>query len=388
MRCGGCGGGCGGGNVGGGGEDWGDAGLGDVFAPRRGAPINYGQDSAYDAPPRGVGRNAMAPDRGGDFQWSGNLDAVLPARDRLPPNVARAFPRDADAGSSAMEVQLPRGARGGEDEYGGSGDAGGGMGANRAGDSDWGGMSLGDALGKPRRRTSDNAGRGGGARPASRGPPSTSSADQPEPHVPVKKAEAWDAGGMGRFQFNGNFDHAEEEDADPPQTSFPSRANNRSRAPPPVDDVWGGQSLADAFAPKKPSPSSQGGGCGGGGAAVSSGSGPARAAARGGGAPNATVAAECSKSAEEIVTWLRTLPESHVPEKSRENLIAIVEDHGHDGSSFSKYVQQVPPEVCAPKHAMKLKAAWGNVLKEQEAKAIAMSNLSNAPRQKATMIVI
>lgn len=139
---------------------------------------------------------------------------------------------------------------------------------------------------------------------------------------------------------------------------------------------------------KKPSPSSQGGGCGGGGAAVSSGSGPARAAARGGGAPNATVAAECSKSAEEIVTWLRTLPESHVPEKSRENLIAIVEDHGHDGSSFSKYVQQVPPEVCAPKHAMKLKAAWGNVLKEQEAKAIAMSNLSNAPRQKATMIVI
>lgn len=59
-----------------------------------------------------------------------------------------------------------------------------------------------------------------------------------------------------------------------------------------------------------------------------------------------------------------------------------------NGATFSQYVQQVPPEICAPKHAMKLKAAWANVLKEAEARQVALANLSAAPKQKATMIVV
>jgi len=82
------------------------------------------------------------------------------------------------------------------------------------------------------------------------------------------------------------------------------------------------------------------------------------------------------------------LPETHVPLKARESLVAIVEEGRLGGREFSDYVQRVPPEVCAPKNAMKLKAAWGNVLKEQAAKEVAMSNLANQPRQKATMIVV
>jgi hypothetical protein len=77
-----------------------------------------------------------------------------------------------------------------------------------------------------------------------------------------------------------------------------------------------------------------------------------------------------------------------VPEKSRENIIAVVEARGLSGQSFSDYVQQqVPPEVCAPKHAMKLKAAWKNVLVEEGHKQVAMANLINNQKQKAVSMV-
>jgi len=88
------------------------------------------------------------------------------------------------------------------------------------------------------------------------------------------------------------------------------------------------------------------------------------------------------------VTWVRSLPESHVPEKAREQLAAIVEDRRLGGSEFTQYVQTVPPEICAPKHKMKLKAAWENVLKEAAAREVAIANLNSAPKPKATMIVV
>lgn len=149
------------------------------------------------------------------------------------------------------------------------------------------------------------------------------------------------------------------------------RPKGRKKAPPPVDDCWAGQSLGDALAPKKvaPAPSTT----------ASSTTAAGVAAARG---------ADCSKTPQEIVTWVRSLPESHVPEKSREQLAALVEDGSMNGAAFSQYVQQVPPEICAPKHAMKLKAAWSNVLKEAEARQVALDNLNAAPKQKATMIVV
>eukprot|EP00929_Paragymnodinium_shiwhaense_P080415 TRINITY_DN41935_c0_g1_i1.p1 TRINITY_DN41935_c0_g1~~TRINITY_DN41935_c0_g1_i1.p1 ORF type:complete len:643 (+),score=161.76 TRINITY_DN41935_c0_g1_i1:239-2167(+) len=137
-----------------------------------------------------------------------------------------------------------------------------------------------------------------------------------------------------------------------------------------ADDPWAGISLGGA-------PSS-----GGGAAAAAA---PKAAAApidwaseprgkrRGGG--GGAAAGSCDKSAAEIITWLRTLPESHVPEAARECVVEAVEAGGMNGDAFSSYVKTVPPEVCGPKPAMKLKAAWANVLKEAEARNICKQNL-------------
>lgn len=85
---------------------------------------------------------------------------------------------------------------------------------------------------------------------------------------------------------------------------------------------------------------------------------------------------------------MRGLPESHVPEKCRQNIAAIVEEGRLTGREFSEYVLQVPPEVCAPRHAMKLKAAWTAILREPALREVALSNLANRPKQKAMMIVV
>lgn len=144
----------------------------------------------------------------------------------------------------------------------------------------------------------------------------------------------------------------------------------RGKPAPPVDDGWGGKGLGDAFAPKKAAPKAPQGGGGGGGGKSSSGS------------------KDCSKTTREIMEWINTLPESHVPKTTQEKLVDIVGDKGHTGATFSDYVMSVPPEVCAPKHAMKLKAAWKNVLQEDAMREVAKANLeSNATKQKATMLV-
>merc|ERR1712039_545747 len=112
---------------------------------------------------------------------------------------------------------------------------------------------------------------------------------------------------------------------------------------------------------------------------------------RGGGTQKSSVGGPCDKSSSEIVAWLRTLPESHVPEQTREEVVKIVEADRLDGGSFTGYVQTIPPEVCAPKHAMKLKAAWKNVLMEAEAKAICRQNLDYAeanPGKQAVAIKV
>lgn len=166
----------------------------------------------------------------------------------------------------------------------------------------------------------------------------------------------------------------------------PKPARTRKSAAPPADDGWGGQSLADAFAPKKASPPPGGGGGSSGsrGAPQSRGGGGGPAGGAGGGGAGA----DCKKKPEEIIAWVRSLPESHVPERSRENIAAIVEDDRLAGPEFTAYVQRVPPEICAPKHAMKLKAAWNNVLAEAAATEVARYNAQNQPTQKATMIVV
>mmetsp|Transcript_18417 Transcript_18417/g.39359 ORF Transcript_18417/g.39359 Transcript_18417/m.39359 type:complete len:191 (+) Transcript_18417:601-1173(+) len=155
-----------------------------------------------------------------------------------------------------------------------------------------------------------------------------------------------------------------------------------ARGKPPVDDCWAGQSLGDALLSKKAAAPPT----------ASSSTAPSRGAppsgGGGGGGGGAPGAGDCEKSPQDIVVWVKSLPESHVPMKTREHLASLVEEQGMDGRQWSQYVLTVPPEICAPKHAMKLKAAWSNVLKESEARKVALENLNNAPQKKATMIVI
>jgi len=181
------------------------------------------------------------------------------------------------------------------------------------------------------------------------------------------------AGGRGG---GGGFSGVPDDDAFPARQP-PPRARPKA---PPADDCWAGQSLGDALGgAKKASPPA---------AASSAPRGGGGSAGRGRAPSPVGAGADCTKSPQEIITWVRSLPESHVPEKTREQLAAIVEDRCLNGVQFTAFVKTVPPEVCAPKNAMKLKAAWTNVLKEAEARQVALANLSNAPKQKATMIVV
>eukprot|EP00434_Breviolum_minutum_P035283 symbB.v1.2.031225.t3/scaffold3600.1/size53445/5 len=154
------------------------------------------------------------------------------------------------------------------------------------------------------------------------------------------------------------------------------------RQTPPADDGWGGQSLGDALAPKQATPS--------GGSTTTGAGGSSSSSVRSGGqksTPSGAGSADPGKSPEWIMNWVRSLPESHVPEKTREHLADLIAEAQMNGRSFSDYVHKVPPEVCAPKHAMKLKAAWSNVLKEAEVAEMAAA-CAVRPAQKAMMIVV
>lgn len=145
--------------------------------------------------------------------------------------------------------------------------------------------------------------------------------------------------------------------------------------------------MDQALAPKKAAAQPGGGGSSCSGAGDRRGSAASQASAsRGAGGGN--VGGTSCKTSDEICKWVRSLPESHVPHKSRENICAIVEEQRITGRDFSDYVLTVPPEVCAPKNAMKLKAAWKNVLAESVAAEAACLSLENQPKQKATMIVV
>merc|ERR1712008_378128 len=105
--------------------------------------------------------------------------------------------------------------------------------------------------------------------------------------------------------------------------------------------------------------------------------------APGRGAPSAYQASgEDSKKAKDIVAWVRSLPEAHVPERSREQIAGIIESQDLGEAAFTEYIQTVPPDICAPKNKMKLKNAWDNVLKESALRKVACENFNSAPKQK------
>jgi len=390
---------------------WEGSSLEEAFVSRRGPTArSYPSEATYESV-RSPARGSMPT----MDQWGGGLDSVLPARGKMPVNMAQRYAeeaREAEAREAAEEerarasratleaaeasswsVQVPqpksnaqaqrmRNARAHE--------------AQREADAEWGGMSLGDTLGSKRHER----GGGGGDEPErGRGGGGMRFSAQEDIDVQMPMRQDTRAPQGGGFEIEEDYVvHA------PPnrrsQQEQPIRANPRSPGgqrieidarderpaarPPrkaaaaPADNGWGGQSLADAFAPKKAPPAPSGGGS----------SGSRGGGGGGGGNKSSTSGADCSKKPEEIIAWVRTLPESHVPEKSRENLAAIIEDGNLGGREFTAYVQRVPPEVCAPKHAMKLKAAWNNVLAEVAAAEVARENAANQPRQKATMIVV
>jgi hypothetical protein len=300
-------------------------------------------------------------------------------------------------------------------------------------DTDWGGMSLGDTL-QPkktstngaiqdfdkRRQRNNDYDRGGTGNTGmqynrqsqdnDRGGGFDEFEERSAPHTSASNRPSYANGGFSGGDSGAGFEDEEEdfcvqikmpkhappggnsrspEHAPPPvklvaqeqRQWSPPRPRSRQSAAPPVDDGWGGISLGDAFAKKKPAPTTQSdvGGSSG------SRSFPPR---KGEAPPQAADGVGCNKSPDEIIAWVRSLPESHVPEKSRQNVAQIIEERCMSGQEFTTYVKSVPPEICAPKNAMKLKAAWNNVLAEVACAEVARQNARNQPTQKAAMIVV
>eukprot|EP00931_Biecheleriopsis_adriatica_P115080 TRINITY_DN90916_c0_g1_i1.p1 TRINITY_DN90916_c0_g1~~TRINITY_DN90916_c0_g1_i1.p1 ORF type:complete len:511 (+),score=107.30 TRINITY_DN90916_c0_g1_i1:22-1554(+) len=312
--------------------------LADIFVPKGEAPRSFAPPAAAAADPK--------PRLKQEDSWAGvSLGDALSSAPGRPDQryvADRRLAGDEESGEKRQSA-APRGRR------------------RQTCDSAWEGISLGDALG-PRR-------------PA-------------------------------RHNFTAP---SETEDLAP--ASIPERCHEPKVPPASADDQpWEGVSLGDALrlpqaAASQAATSPQGGGCslpgsgrpsaadpwagiplGGPKAAEAGPSSVAKAAAseprrqrgKNGAAP---AAAACSKSSAEVIEWLKSLPASLVPEQPCQEIAAVVEQNGLDGTSFTEYVQSVPPEICGPKHAMKLKTAWKNVLAESEARAICRDNLDYASSQ-------
>jgi len=352
---------------------WENCSFDEAVAQRRQGPVMYDTpDMSYE-----VVRNPHRGNANGQMNleaWGGGLEACMPPRSRIPVNVAQAYAEVADP-PRAAEAEAPRDAQicNSRDDQDGPSMRREAKARSPAiqwdADAEWGGMSLGDALAPKKAQER------GGRRMA-----------DTESNRPSSAA----SGGC-------NFDDEVAVPSRSPHLDFSgagSATSTRSavRQTPPGgmlvdDDGWGGQSLADIVVPKKTSaqpPRASGGGGGSCGSRTRNSPNSAHAPA----ASTSAGAENCGKTSDEIISWVRSLPESHVPEASREKIAAIIEDERYTGRNFTNFVKSVPPEVCAPKHAMKLKAAWNNVLKEEEAKQVARANLENNNKQKGAVMVV
>jgi len=233
----------------------------------------------------------------------------------------------------------------------------------------WDGVGLAEALGpkQPVRRTYGQTQEASEPR----------CVEQKQGHsLPQRRDDGWNGISLGEA-MQGHLERKSGHnvvEAQPPVDASAHVALGNMQTPQEPADPWAGVSLADAIG-KRSAPTA---------AASNSSNGTSAAApidwskeprkCRGRGGAATVQTSSCNKSSAEIIEWLKSLPESHVPEKTREEIGAIVEQSSFNGDAFTAYVQTVPPEVCAPKHAMKLKNAWANVLREAEARAIAKQN--------------
>lgn len=233
-------------------------------------------------------------------------------------------------------------------------------------------MSLGDALG-PRQAVRHTYGQGESQ--VESGNP----AQQEGYTRPSQRDDGWDGVSLGdAMRRSPHHDARQAPSAPQPAAATPS-SNSGVQTKVQHDDPWAGISLGDAMGKKDAVASTPA--RAGAAAPIDWSKEPRRGGRRGGEVPASD---GCDKSPSQILEWLKSLPESHVPEKAREELASIVEQGGMNGNAFTAYVQTVPPEVCAPKHAMKLKAAWKNVLAEAAHCAVSKQNLdaaANAPQK-------
>lgn len=95
------------------------------------------------------------------------------------------------------------------------------------------------------------------------------------------------------------------------------------------------------------------------------------------------------RSAAEVAALLRSMPESQVPEKQREETAAKVEQDGIDGASFTKIVEshKLDELGLGGRQGIQVTKFWKNVLQEDAMRKAAEQNFHNAPAQKAVKMV-
>ncbi|CAK9072512.1 unnamed protein product [Durusdinium trenchii] len=347
---------------------------------------------------------AMRRSPGNGNAWSGmGLDQALPKRGPVPNNVARLYDIPSGPVQKPRSPQAPQAYE--ENDYEPPQPAvpskGGRANVRDPNAGEWGGL-FGEEPALPPKRPQRRESRepeevAQGTSPGMWRGDLFEEGRQKVPPMPRPGHHPHDNGGRASrpgpsaqdegFQEMGECDDAD--DFDEQEVGFkepaPAAARPAPRArrqTPPVDDGWGGQSLGDALAHKQATPS--------GGSTATGAGGSSSSSVRSGGQksiPSGAGSADPGKSPEWIMNWVRSLPESHVPERTREHLADLIAESQMDGRFFSDYVQKVPPEVCAPKHAMKLKAAWSNVLKEAEVAEMAAA-CAVRPTQKGMLVAV
>lgn len=326
-------------------QEWAGGSLDQVFAARSKAPISLATEatSPSHAAPSEEGRAPAGPPAGppGGGDWGGvGLGDVLAARPAAKNRYGRAEPEE------EVRNPTPNSRRAGRRDSAASFD---------------GPSSLGDVF-APKQAARNRY-----------GAPSADQQEESRPRVSptTKAADGWQGGSLEDALGPAPPAVASRQPAagGEPGEQAPQERMRRGGTSP-AADPWAGVSLGDALGgPAKPPP-----------APVAAEPRPTKRKNVGAAQQQAAAAGASDKTPHDILEWLKTLPESHVPEKTREELANIVQGQSLDGSAFTQYVQTVPPEVCAPKHAMKLKAAWKNVMAEAEARAICKQNLEYAAK--------
>eukprot|EP00930_Biecheleria_cincta_P040534 TRINITY_DN27765_c0_g1_i2.p1 TRINITY_DN27765_c0_g1~~TRINITY_DN27765_c0_g1_i2.p1 ORF type:complete len:685 (-),score=91.27 TRINITY_DN27765_c0_g1_i2:88-2142(-) len=101
---------------------------------------------------------------------------------------------------------------------------------------------------------------------------------------------------------------------------------------------------------------------------------------------------EANHSPSQLAEWVRTLPPSHLPDKVREELATSLQLQAVDGKRFTDIAEN-PNElakfgVLAPLHAMKVRKAWAQVLREDACRRVAAENFGADSDRKSVKVVV